>query len=730
MQKVFSFKFRRREYAFIIGSLLLLILAKISFSECNENINRIGHCLNYWMEMNGVDVQEDYAYIAAGLSGLQVFALSDPDAIQLAGYWHENRGISKDLCVDGDYAYLAGREIGLRILDIADLNNIASIGKCEEMSHSVSVFVEGSFAYVSDEEAGLCMIDISDPTLPRLTANICTSTKEAIIKDGFAYVANDSGGFALYDINAPGDPISILQFEQSIQAIGVSNEYAFVGVNDGAGEIWIIDITNPYRLNAISAIRTENAITDIAVYSRNNYYYVYSIETTGVLSVSFFANPARPIYLNSFSVDPGRYHCEYDSSNIYISGKTNDDRLIFQRINTVTRYHFNESGALSQAGGNCKRISLYQDYILADCSVEGLKIIDIYDLGLPWIIATYQPIDTISWMDIIDHKAYLACNRNIEVVDLTIPNNPVQERVIEFEGQPINSFTIDDTLMYLVKNLDASAWVYTYNISVLNNPEYLRAVYYQNRVNDHFLFDSIIIGSLGELGIFVLDVSNPNNPTTRGIYQTRNYAGRFSFQNNLIYLLEMELGLSIYYLNENGIRLLGTCDLPGKLNDVDVENGCAYIAGDNGIYLINVIDPWNPHEIGSNKTSGNSQCIATFDMFAVTANKVNIEIHECSQALCKRTVIRKSKKFDLISAYPNPFNSSTTIEFNAARPGFVSFQLYDSAGRALNSFSREQWVGEGGNRFRLDGGSLAAGEYFVLMRLNGKSQIRKITFEK
>ncbi|MDZ7860223.1 MAG: T9SS type A sorting domain-containing protein [Candidatus Krumholzibacteriota bacterium] len=80
--------------------------------------------------------------------------------------------------------------------------------------------------------------------------------------------------------------------------------------------------------------------------------------------------------------------------------------------------------------------------------------------------------------------------------------------------------------------------------------------------------------------------------------------------------------------------------------------------------------------------------------------------------------------------YPNPFNPSTTIKYNMKAKGHVSIQIYDVAGRLVNTLvndvrdsglNTETWNGIN-NR----GASVASGVYFYRMDTKDYSQTRKM----
>ena len=90
--------------------------------------------------------------------------------------------------------------------------------------------------------------------------------------------------------------------------------------------------------------------------------------------------------------------------------------------------------------------------------------------------------------------------------------------------------------------------------------------------------------------------------------------------------------------------------------------------------------------------------------------------------------------FQLLPAYPNPFNPVTTIRYQLPRTSNVRIAVYDILGKEVSSLLHEQinagthtiqWVGT--NRF---GKPVSSGTYFVIMRALNFNQIQKVLLIK
>ncbi len=82
----------------------------------------------------------------------------------------------------------------------------------------------------------------------------------------------------------------------------------------------------------------------------------------------------------------------------------------------------------------------------------------------------------------------------------------------------------------------------------------------------------------------------------------------------------------------------------------------------------------------------------------------------------------------LVGNYPNPFNSSTTIEFNSHDAGPVSFIVYDITGKTVHSEVIN--AAKGKNRFHFEANGLNSGIYFYLLDFGTKKAYSKMILLK
>jgi len=83
------------------------------------------------------------------------------------------------------------------------------------------------------------------------------------------------------------------------------------------------------------------------------------------------------------------------------------------------------------------------------------------------------------------------------------------------------------------------------------------------------------------------------------------------------------------------------------------------------------------------------------------------------------------EKLELLSAYPNPFNSTTTIRFTIPSSSSSSLTLHDLTGRQVREcVSADVRAGE--HTYQLNGEGLSAGIYLVRLEAGGSSMVRKV----
>ncbi len=86
--------------------------------------------------------------------------------------------------------------------------------------------------------------------------------------------------------------------------------------------------------------------------------------------------------------------------------------------------------------------------------------------------------------------------------------------------------------------------------------------------------------------------------------------------------------------------------------------------------------------------------------------------------------------FTLKDNFPNPFNPSTTIEFELPEHGVTSLKIYDLQGKEVRTIIDNTFKLKGSYRFNVDLSNLASGVYFYTLRQGDNIQTKKMTLLK
>ncbi|MDP8239314.1 MAG: choice-of-anchor D domain-containing protein [Candidatus Hatepunaea meridiana] len=197
----------------------------------------------------GVDVNGNYAYLAAAGGGLRIIDVSNPEDPDEIGSF-DTPGQAWDVVIVGDYAYVAQWNDGLIVVDVSDPENPAEVGSFDTEGEATGIDVRGNSAFVCDGEEGLGIIDVSDPEdMSEIAAhNTDGLSKRVQIVGDMAYVADGENGLVIIDVTDfvphPAIVISPNVLDFGNVSIHESEELILTISNEGNGDLTIFEITS------------------------------------------------------------------------------------------------------------------------------------------------------------------------------------------------------------------------------------------------------------------------------------------------------------------------------------------------------------------------------------------------------------------------------------------------------------------------------------------------------
>ncbi|MEO8678073.1 MAG: Ig-like domain-containing protein [Vicinamibacterales bacterium] len=217
---------------------------------------------------NNVDVNGNFAFVAAGASGLVVVAVSNPAVPEIVATL-DTPGNANDVRVVGNLAYVADGPAGLRIIDVTDPMSPAMVGSVDTPGDASDVVVSGNLAFVADGISGLQIINVSDPAAPALVRSVATvGTARGVDVNGqVAVVVTDGNEAALLTVDITNIATAAIVGSVAVggQPTDVSLAPGFAYVAAFTDGMSVVDVRNPAAPAVVGGIHDLFVPRDVQV---------------------------------------------------------------------------------------------------------------------------------------------------------------------------------------------------------------------------------------------------------------------------------------------------------------------------------------------------------------------------------------------------------------------------------------------------------------------------------
>jgi len=700
----------------------------------NFGIRRVGQLFDYWSDPKEMVVEGNYAYVVTRGTGLRVVDISDPSFAQEVGkfdevgnYWY--------ICKVGDRLYIStlvfdvsdptspefvgaipirgGRAItvrdsiaflgqfdggtrGLRIINIRDLDNPINLGFYSLSENPHEILLSGEIAYftVKNSGSGLYILDISDLTRPRLLSRVeIVGNNVTTVKliGNIAYVACGSRGLNIINVEDPENSEIIGHYDQSVGDVDINDTLAYIVGENG---LRILDVSDPSDPTSISFIEVEGiddpiAYKDGCIIAGNDDFR---------LSIIDVSDPTEPLLLDSMENNGhiGSVTVEGNYAHVLSYSKGTPFRGLME-VNIQDLQDPNLVGMLDNHhlfAYLSERPKILESYVyISSRDSSGLHVIDIQDPSNPNEIGSFFSGQWLNDPIINEDLAYFEiANGQILVADISDPSNPTLQDTIYFRENSVSTEFVTGKTIVARDNYSITLW----NIENPDSVELLSTIELYNIHNQALFGDRLYIiheyQFQPEIILGVYDISEPSQPDRLGEYSS-GYP---------------------YYL---GYR------------DMTADENHVYTLGwYSGLYVIDVSDPRHQRMVGLFKTPGSCRNFAVHDGIAYVADTYSLGIYDCSEALSvhpESDQLLHPSAFILLPAYPNPFNSTTTIRYSLPYPSHVSLQVRNILGQRMTTLF-DGFVQPGIHTTNLTADDLASGLYFVRLEASGEVVTQKV----
>jgi hypothetical protein len=578
--------------------------------------------------------------------------------------------------------------------------------------------------------------------------------KGVAVQGNYAYLADDIIGLIVLDVHDPLNPtfISNLQIQQPYEfahKIEILDNYCIMLIRPSswptptAGGFRVYDISDPYNPSHITFRGVPGRISDW--FFKGDTLFV----ATGTQGFFVFdlSNPISPVTLGHFNEILNIWHIAANNNYAYATASSDGLRII--DINDFT--NMTQISAL-KPGGNVGAVSLHQNYTFI--MNDGMKVVDITNPSVPQI-ATYMNFVGSRYCPKIYDNKLLA---NGELINIYDPLSPYKLSFIDDAEYYIPDAALKDSILYTIfgkafvpSKLDIYQFDPTDKLIELKNfkgGERIRQNSSQNlqwdaynlkKVNIKFSADNgnewQSLGSNLNSGYGKFNITIPDVVSNNCLIKIEDLNDSTTYDISDSVFVVYDPSIKIYYPNggeEFEVEMTDTIRWylyqPSNVNinlDYSTDNGVSWqpIIHDfhNNVYYY----VWQIPIVSSRqcliKITDNSDTSrydfsdAVFTIYDPTSISDDTEI--------------LSSNFQLLNAFPNPFNSSTTISFAMSKAFPVEINIYSTSGEKIYS-KKIEYTHSGLNTFIWDGKDnsgreISSGLYFYSILSNKLKQYKK-----
>ena len=703
---------------------------------------------------------------------------------------------------DSNYAYI-GNGPSFQVLDISNpANPIVQ-----------SEYLTGGYVYgmkIKDNKAfvctggGLLVLDLTNPSQPEKISFVTIGgiTLNVALWNNYAYVTTFTGLLWVVDLTEIRNPIKkggTNAGGERATCIEAKDGYAYVG-NPEYPPMFVVDARNPDSLTVTDfevegwgncAFRSDTLLF-LGIRGYNNTYHQS-------LKIYNIANASMPTLISVLDLtDQGYIYAltgDVPKNTIYVRTHTLDSTF------TGITYSIDITNLLQPLIKGSYSKKLYRAGLTAGLALSKNNLIASYDNGA--LLLDISNVDSLKYqsyfltagsqekLQVKDSVAFIASGYSgLWIVDVSKPAKPKAISNLYTGGYTSDIF-VDDTLVYIVNwgnypGQDSVSGLWIIDISNLEKPKsishHLGIVRYYSKYPNAItksqnlvLITQSALGSNNNACLEIIDVSNPNNPVTRGIFKSNSdpyditvtdtiafvssfadftdsiRAINYSVPENPVEvntIPEISTGLFfnypllygvladliIYDVSNiyNPIFISRTFTNAGAIGaEITVNGNYAYWA-EGGIGVVDISDPKNPINIGEYSLSPlpRSICLKNDKMFFVDyllglwILKNNLITDAQNE---KNTVTPYELK--LYQNYPNPFNPGTTIEFELPPKENVLIELYNILGQKVKTLlDTELEIGQ--HKIEFNAWGLSSGVYFYEIKTKSNQITKKMVVLK
>lgn len=566
--------------------------------------------------LDDVQVMGTIAY-AAGSGGIVILDVGNPASPSVIGRYNGSVGTATIQLVE-QRLYVAGNH-GLQIIDVSKPTTPVLLGSYAIAGMALYLHVDGSHAYMTtanregETPRALLVIDIANPAAPALQGFYAASgaIMRARVIGQRAYLAisilsiqdESYGGLEIVDLSDLSKPTegSKYVFAGAGRDVQVLGNLAYVTMDTGGLQIVELDppLGWPYPPTPKGSYTPPASIRRVLQVSDGIAYVVRQ----DVLSLIDVRDPAHPTLIQNLG-DSTNLHVQVVDQLAYTASTSKYEGSHFNIWDMHNRLHPTFLGSYPlPAAPLALQVTSGLAYI--GTAAASLKIIDVSDPSHPTLRGTYQAPEQKFSIQVIDTYVYIIDpTGTLDIIDVRDPANPTL--LGSYPGLVgISAAQIVKDRAYLISSAcytQCGEWFEIIDLRDPTAPIALGRLALQPVHIDHLIVhgDRVYItapvfgpGPVATGHIQVIDIRNPASPTLLDDYRMKlveslEVAGDLIYANSTDYYYYSSLEIIDASDPSNLTQRAGYELPPHTESQMVVINDLTYVAGSNGLYLLNL----------------------------------------------------------------------------------------------------------------------------------------------
>jgi parallel beta-helix repeat protein len=603
----------------------------------------------------GLTVDGNIAYVADGWEGIRIINISNKSNPIEIGYYN-TPGWAFDVAADGGILYVADAFAGVRVIDISNLKNPVEIGAYEGWVDIHDISISNGVLYASDRKNGIRTIEINDPTKPRslglcelgnfpvnvdligntqfpsfatnkmksdysvydkvkqkqigkdqrraeqsnadiqlnLVGQIGGPTQVGVVNGNYAYV-----GIGLRveildvtDQSAPRQIGATATLDGYVTDIDFTQNFVYVTVRDNG--LWIIDISDPTDPEKLGFVRIPGYVESVDIAGD----YAYVAAGGAGLRIVDISDPFNPDEISYIYNVGYAFDVEIVNNAAYVAGGGSGLILVDisdpENPNIINEYN---------TSGHAQGIKVLKSIAYIADHWEGLRVIDVSDQNDLREISFFDTPGQALDVDVKDDYAYIAdALKGLRIINISSPEDPIEIGSYDVGGH-FQSVFVDGITAFVADSKNGFRIINTTDPNAPEQAGLYSTIGFAEGVD---VSGDYVYVAAGFGGLRIVDVSDPNRPLQTGHYPMEAFA-------NLVRVHESHAIVNGFFgsIEDEYIHVVDVSDPEhpirtthlepqslGPLRDISIVDGIAYCPNEWGLVLIDISDPFDPHEVG------------------------------------------------------------------------------------------------------------------------------------